>query len=109
MGAIIAPRPPNNQRVGFMLAMEGNRWIVTLGGWLGNHAPADPAGYLEFARTLSRPDIYEVIKHAEPLTHARRSCFPRTCAGTTSNTRGSRQLSRDRRSDVQLQSPLRQG
>ena len=23
MGAIIAPRPPNNQRVGFMLAIEG--------------------------------------------------------------------------------------
>ena len=54
-----------------MLAMEGNRWIVTIGGWLGNHAPTDPAGYLEFARTLARPDIYELIKHAEPLTHAR--------------------------------------
>ena len=76
VGAIIAPRPPDDQRVGFMLAMEGNRWIVALGGWLGNHAPTDPAGYLEFARTLSRPDVYEVIKHAEPLTHAQTFLFP---------------------------------
>jgi 2-polyprenyl-6-methoxyphenol hydroxylase-like FAD-dependent oxidoreductase len=76
MGALLAPKPPHEQRIGFMLAMEGNRWMVTLGGWLGNHAPIDPDGYLEFARTLSRPDIYDVIKHAEPLTHAVTYAFP---------------------------------
>ena len=110
MGAIIAPRPPNNQRVGFMLAMEGNRWIVTLGGWLGNHAPTDPAGYLEFARTLSRPDIYEVIKHAEPLTHAQTFLVSREPAPALREIHAvSEQLSRDGRCDVQLQSPLRAG
>jgi hypothetical protein len=59
-----------------MLAMEGNRWIVSLGGWLGNHAPTDPAGFLEFARSLGQPDIYDVISHAEPLTHAVTYSFP---------------------------------
>ncbi len=76
LGAIIAPKPPDQKRIGFMLAMEGNRWIVTLGGWLGNHCSPDPAEYLEFARTLVRPDIYEVISHAEPLTPAVTYAFP---------------------------------
>ena len=110
VGAIIAPRPPNDQRVGFMLAMEGNRWIVALGGWLGNHAPTDPAGYLEFARTLSRPDVYEVIKHAEPLTQAQTFLFPSNLRRHYEKyTPVPRQLSRVGRCDVQLQSALRAG
>ena len=76
IGAIIAPRPPHQTRVGFALAMEGDRWIVTLGGWLGDHAPADPAGYLAFAQSLSRPDIYDLVKAAEPLTEAVTYAFP---------------------------------
>ena len=75
-GALLGPKPPREKRVGFIFAMEGNRWIVSLGGWLGNHAPTDPAGFLEFARTLARPDIYDVIKRAEPLTHAVTYAFP---------------------------------
>ena len=51
--AIIAPQPPREKRVGFMLAMEGDRWIVTMGGWLGNHCPVDPEGFLAFSRTLA--------------------------------------------------------
>jgi 2-polyprenyl-6-methoxyphenol hydroxylase-like FAD-dependent oxidoreductase len=53
-----------------MLAMEDRRWIVSIGGWLGDHAPTDPEGYLAFARSLSRRDIYDVIKDAEPLSDA---------------------------------------
>jgi 2-polyprenyl-6-methoxyphenol hydroxylase-like FAD-dependent oxidoreductase len=76
IGAVIAPLPPRNKRVGFILAMEGDRWIVTLGGWLGNHCPTDPAGYVEFARSLSRPDIYEVVSRGEALTDAVTYSFP---------------------------------
>ena len=54
-GAIIAPKPPRQMRVGFMLAMEDDRWIVTLGGWMGHHCPPDPASFLEFAESLARP------------------------------------------------------
>ena len=89
-GAILAPKPPREMRVGFMLAMEGERWIVSVGGWLGHHAPTDPRGYLEFARTLARPDIYEVIKNAEPLTDAVKYVFPSNSAGATTGSRSSR-------------------
>jgi 2-polyprenyl-6-methoxyphenol hydroxylase-like FAD-dependent oxidoreductase len=76
VGAIVAPRPPRDQRMGFMLAMEGHRWMVTAGGWNGNHAPVDPQGFVEFVRHLSRPDIYDVIKDAEPLTEPTKFEFP---------------------------------
>ena len=76
MGAIIAPTPPRELRAGFILAIEGDRWMVTMAGWLGNHAPTDAQGYLAFARTLPRPDVYEVIKDAEPLTDAVKFVFP---------------------------------
>ena len=75
MGVILAPKPPQT-RVGFMLAMEDDRWIVSIGGWTGDYAPTDAQGFLEFARSLARPDIYEVIRDAEPLTDAATYRFP---------------------------------
>ena len=50
--------------------------MVTIGGWLGSHAPTDPQGYTEFARSLARPDIYDVIKDAEPVTDPVKFVFP---------------------------------
>ena len=55
-------------RFGVILAQEDDRWIVTLGGYLGDRPPPDEAGYIEFARSLPKPEIFEVIKDAEPLT-----------------------------------------
>jgi 2-polyprenyl-6-methoxyphenol hydroxylase-like FAD-dependent oxidoreductase len=76
VGAIVGPLPPHQRRVGFMLAMEADRWIVTLGGWLGDHAPTNPQAFEAFARSLTRPDIYDVIRDAEPLTSAVTYSFP---------------------------------
>jgi len=75
MAAIISPTPPH-ARIGFILAMEGDRWIVSMGGWVGDHAPTEPNAYLAFARSLARPDIYNVIRDAEPLTDAVTYAFP---------------------------------
>ena len=55
-------------RFGVILSQEHDRWIVTLGGYFGDYAPSDDAGYIEFARSLQKPDIFEVIRDAEPLT-----------------------------------------
>lgn len=75
-GIIIAPTPPREMRVGFLLAMEGDRWIATLGGWLGNHAPSELSAYLEFARSLPRSEIYDVLRHAEPQGEVATFGFP---------------------------------
>jgi 2-polyprenyl-6-methoxyphenol hydroxylase-like FAD-dependent oxidoreductase len=55
-------------RFGALLPQEHDRWIVTLGGYLGDRAPADDVGYVEFARSLRKPEIYQVLADAEPLT-----------------------------------------
>ena len=75
-GAVIAPKPPLERRAGFILAMEGGRWVATLAGWLGDHAATEMDGYLEFARSLATPDIYNVVSTAEPLGDAVKYVFP---------------------------------
>jgi 2-polyprenyl-6-methoxyphenol hydroxylase-like FAD-dependent oxidoreductase len=73
---IIEPTPGRERSIGAMFRMEDERWIVTLGGWLGERAPTDEAGFVEFARNLPAPDIYNVIKDAEPLGEAVKYNFP---------------------------------
>jgi 2-polyprenyl-6-methoxyphenol hydroxylase-like FAD-dependent oxidoreductase len=73
---IIEPTPGRERSIGAMFRMEDERWIVTLGGWLGERAPTDEAGFVEFARNLPAPDIHEVIKDAEPLGDAVKFNFP---------------------------------
>jgi len=62
------PRPPEQKRMGFLFSIEGDRWLMSMSGYFGEHPPLDEAGFLAFARTLPRPEIYERIKDAEPLT-----------------------------------------
>ncbi len=63
-------RSPGARRSGYVSNVEGNRWIVTLNGYFGEHPPVDDAGFLEFARSLPTPHIHEAIRNARPLTQA---------------------------------------
>ena len=65
-GIVFLATPPD-KRLAVMLAQDGDRWVVTLGGYLGEHAPRDYPGFLKYARELPAPDIYNVIKDEEPL------------------------------------------
>ena len=67
---------PTRRASGSCWRWKDPRWMVTIGGWLGSHAPTDPQGYTEFARSLARPDIYDVIKDAEPVTDPVKFVFP---------------------------------
>lgn len=70
--AIIPVATPENPRGAllFKLAGGGGRVGLSLTGVLGDHAPTDPAGFLEFARSLPVPEIYDAIEDAEPLDDA---------------------------------------
>ena len=70
-GIIINGRPPHNPRAGLILPIEHERWHVTLGGFAGNYPPTDEVGFLQWARDLSDPSIYEAIRVAEPITPIR--------------------------------------
>jgi 2-polyprenyl-6-methoxyphenol hydroxylase-like FAD-dependent oxidoreductase len=66
-GFVISGQPPQEKFGGVALAMEDNRWMVTLIGALGEVAPANEQGFLEFAHKLPASEIFELLKTAEPL------------------------------------------
>lgn len=55
-------------RGGVLYPIEGDRWIVTLGGMGRDYPPTDEAGFLEFARSLRSPILYDLLKEAQPLS-----------------------------------------
>ncbi|WP_257460961.1 FAD-dependent oxidoreductase [Archangium lipolyticum] len=64
----IAPKLTQERRLGIIQEIEDNRWLVLVGGWLGEClTTAEDAAFLEFARGLPQPHLYEAIKNAEPL------------------------------------------
>ena len=65
--AVLHGATPGHPRGGALQVLEGDRWMLTLAGILGDHPPTDPDGFLAFARSLRFPDIYEAIRDAAPL------------------------------------------
>jgi 2-polyprenyl-6-methoxyphenol hydroxylase-like FAD-dependent oxidoreductase len=65
-----------NTRCGIGMAIEGDRWMVSIGGYLGDYAPLDPNGLLVFARGMPNPDLYEILRGAEPLSKPVQARFP---------------------------------
>jgi 2-polyprenyl-6-methoxyphenol hydroxylase-like FAD-dependent oxidoreductase len=66
LGALHAPTPEHPRGAAF-LRLEGDRWMVTLVGILGDYPPTDDEDFLAFARSLRFPDIYQAIRDATPL------------------------------------------
>jgi 2-polyprenyl-6-methoxyphenol hydroxylase-like FAD-dependent oxidoreductase len=58
---------PDLPRGGGLARLEGDTWILTLFGMLGDHPPKDRDGFDAFARSLRFPDIRDAIATAEPL------------------------------------------
>src|SRR5260370_6560086 len=65
---IIYPTPPYEKRGGLVFPIEDDCWMVSLSGRLRDYPPADEEGFLEYARSLPEPTLYEAIKEAEPVT-----------------------------------------
>ena len=65
--AVIYGSTPEFPRGAAFLRLEGDRWMLTVGGILGDHPPTDPEGFLDFTRSLRFPEIYQAVRDAEPL------------------------------------------
>ena len=70
------PQAPAETRFGGAFPIEGDKWMVTVGGWHGDHAPAENAGYLEFVKSLPNPDIYDIVSKNEPASEFVQYKFP---------------------------------
>jgi 2-polyprenyl-6-methoxyphenol hydroxylase-like FAD-dependent oxidoreductase len=75
-GIIVSPTPPNEKRVGVVFPIEGDRWLVTLGGRLGDHAEPNEVGFLTYARSLPAPDVYDIVSRARPMSEIAVHRFP---------------------------------
>ncbi|SHM12872.1 FAD-dependent oxidoreductase [Actinacidiphila paucisporea] len=67
--------PPHDKRAAAVFAVEGDRWMVTLGGWHRSHAPTDPEGFAEFAENLPDPHVAKLLASSEPLDGMRAHKF----------------------------------
>ncbi|KVD74137.1 hypothetical protein WS62_06610 [Burkholderia sp. ABCPW 14] len=65
---VIWPTPPEQKRIGLMLPIEGDRWMVSAGGWFDAFPKPNPDEFVEFMRTLPVPDIYDRLGQAEPVS-----------------------------------------
>src|SRR5664279_453254 len=71
----VVPDPPA-VRSAVAFAQEDDLWMVTLGGYLGEQPPTDPAGFLRFAASLPTPEVSELLSAAEPVGEPATTHFP---------------------------------
>jgi 2-polyprenyl-6-methoxyphenol hydroxylase-like FAD-dependent oxidoreductase len=64
---LLVRNPYPETRAGGIAAIEGGRWLVTLGGFSHDYPPHDDAGFLAFAKSLAAPEFAEAVEAAEPL------------------------------------------
>lgn len=60
--------PDVGSRVGVLMPLEDDRWILTLAGFHGDAPPSDDEGYLAYARSLPGGLVHEVLRSRTPLT-----------------------------------------
>jgi len=65
---LVLPLPPQQRSMGVISLIEGDRWLVTTGGWFGDFPKPDPEQFLAHLARLPVPDIHRVVSEAEPLS-----------------------------------------
>ena len=73
---LCGPSPPTSFRVGAVLPVEGDRWMVTLAGVHGEVPGAAEGEVLAYARSLASPAVAQVIERAGPLSSVATYRFP---------------------------------
>jgi 2-polyprenyl-6-methoxyphenol hydroxylase-like FAD-dependent oxidoreductase len=64
----IQAQPPGSKRTGGLFPQEGGRWICSLSGAGRDYPPTSEDGFLNYAKNLRSPVLYDAIRNAEPLT-----------------------------------------
>ena len=70
------PSPPSDSRCGYLLPVEGNRWMVSITELHCPRPPRDLAEFLDAARRLRTSTIHDAIRNARPAGMPQRFAFP---------------------------------
>ncbi len=74
---LIYPEPPELARGGVAFHVEGDRWLVTLFGYHGEHAPTELAGFRAWAGTLAEKDIQRAVERWTLIGKLHKFTYPR--------------------------------
>lgn len=61
----IVGHPPQETRIGAVVCVENGLISGSVGGYHGDHPPTDLPGFLEFARSLCQPHVFDVLSRSE--------------------------------------------
>jgi 2-polyprenyl-6-methoxyphenol hydroxylase-like FAD-dependent oxidoreductase len=65
--ALVVTGPPA-RRTGSISGIEGERWLVSLSAFFDEPVPRSHEEFLAFAQSLPTPELYETIRHSQPLS-----------------------------------------
>ncbi len=68
--------PRVGARGAVLLPIEGGLYICSLGGRAGDYPPDNIAGFLEFAKSLPHPNMYEALRDARFVSNVARMIYP---------------------------------
>jgi 2-polyprenyl-6-methoxyphenol hydroxylase-like FAD-dependent oxidoreductase len=75
-GGIVSGTPPKDTRYAAVLAAEGDRWVITLVGTMGDYPPTDEQAWLKFAKSLPVSAVHDLASTARPLNRITSYRFP---------------------------------
>jgi 2-polyprenyl-6-methoxyphenol hydroxylase-like FAD-dependent oxidoreductase len=77
VGVLVQPTPPHERRIGIVLPVEDDRWLVGVGGWHGDSPSTNTEDtFYEHAWSLPYRGIADLLDVAEPLTDVTVHRFP---------------------------------
>jgi 2-polyprenyl-6-methoxyphenol hydroxylase-like FAD-dependent oxidoreductase len=76
LGVLVLPAPRTERRIGLALQVEGDRWLISMGGWHNAGPPGDDEAFLAYARSLPYRPLASLIERAEPLSDLITHRFP---------------------------------
>lgn len=65
---LYTPQAPIETRFGGLFPVEGNRWVLSVGGWHGDNAPLDEASFMAYVKSLPMPELYDTVSQCEPIS-----------------------------------------
>lgn len=63
---LVTPKLPEDRRMAVVSPIEGNRYLVTTGGWFGAIPEPNEKSFLAYLRDLPVSDVYDVVSNLEP-------------------------------------------